>query len=168
MKRWLFSLFSLFAVAPILNAGTALQAVQVLPAFYRDNVYRVSADNGTPNPPQWFFTVRSNSGGGGLHSVTVQDQEIISDKRSLDIRTLVTDPSPIDFARVRIDSDAAWNVAGQFCQQKGRKLGSASFVLQQKGVTSAPLWSVWCYDAAGNYIGLVTLLATSGDVISSE
>lgn len=56
----------------------------------------------------------------------------------------------------------------KYASETGRKLGSVSYALQQKGAASAPLWSVWCYVPTGGYIGLVTLMATSGDIVSAE
>lgn len=147
--------------------GTALDAVQILPAAYRDGVLKISADNGIPNPPQWYFIARK-PGVQRAESLTVQGQEIVGEKRSLDLRTIIDNPSPIDFSRVKINSNAAWDIAVKYAGDKGRKLGSVSYALQQKGASSVPLWSVWCYDPAGGYIGLVTLLASSGDIVSAE
>jgi len=146
---------------------TALDAVQILPAAYREGVLKISADNGVPNPQRWYFIARK-TGVQRAESLTVQGQEIVGEKRSLDLRTIIENPSPIDFSRVKINSNAAWDIAMKYASDKGRKLASVSYVLQQKGASSAPLWSVWCYDPAGGSIGLVTLMATSGEIVSSE
>lgn len=159
---------ALLLLAPVSSAsaqGTLLNAVQALPAADRDRVFRVSADNGQPDPGQWYFTVRGN---GGLRSITVQNQEIIGDKRTLDLRTLVTDPAPINFGRVTVDSPGAWAAAEKYVAGKGRKLGTVSYVLEQKGSAATPVWSVWSYDPAGSYIGLITLSAATGEILSSE
>ena len=170
MPRPLLLVAALLSLLPTATfaQNTALDAVQLLPASYRTGVLKISADNGNPNPPQWYFIARGGYGDGKLHSVTIQDGDIISDKPSLDLRTLIGDPSPIDFDRVKINSTDAWSAALKYASDKGRKLGSVSYALQQKGSKASPIWSVWCYDKAGSYIGLITLLATSGDILSSE
>lgn len=147
---------------------SALQAVGVLPANFRSGVVKISADNGNPDPPTWYFVCRSANSDDGIVSITVQGGAITDQKASLDMRVLFGDYSAIDFAKVQVDSRGAWNIATRFAQSEGKELGSVSYALQQKGGDATPIWSVWCYTASGDYIGLLKLLATTGDVIFSD
>lgn len=163
-------LAALAALAPSLLAAadSALDAVKILPASARESIMKISADNANPDPQTWYFIARNGYGEGTLRSITVQDGQVTSNKRSLDIRTLIDDSAPINLSQVRVDSDDAWGVAKRWVEKRGRRLASASFILQQKGRGAVPVWSVWCYGRDGGYIGRVDVLASTGDIVSSE
>lgn len=149
------------------DSGGALAALNALPPKYRDGVLKLSADNGTPNPPQWYITALNSGASDTIHSITITDGQITSEKLSLDLRSALQN-SPLNLSAIRIGSTEAWNAASSYCMGKGKKLGSVSYVLQQQGKDAAPLWSIWCYDKGDSYIGFLKLLATTGTVISSE
>ncbi|MBN8709695.1 MAG: hypothetical protein BGO12_08165 [Verrucomicrobia bacterium 61-8] len=159
----------LCGVLPVVaqDSGGALAALQALPPKYRDGVLKLSADNGTPNPPQWYVTALNSGANDTIHSITITDGQITSEKLSLDLRSALQN-SPLNLSAIRIGSTEAWNAAANYCTGKGKTLGSVSYVLQQQGKDAAPLWSIWCYDKGGSYIGFLKLLATTGTVISSE
>ncbi len=149
------------------DTGGALAALQALPPKYRDGVLKLSADNGTPNPPQWYVTALNSSQSDTIHSITITDGQITSEKLSLDLRSALQN-SPLNLSIIRIGSTEAWNAAASYVQGKGKNLASVSYVLQQQGKDAAPIWSIWCYDKRGSYIGFLKILATTGTVISSE
>ena len=67
-----------------------------------------------------------------------------------------------------MDSRDAFAIAQKYARANGKTVGSVSFALQQKGGSSAPIWSVWCYGPSGSYQGLLQMLATDGTVISND
>jgi hypothetical protein len=138
----------------------------LVPPTYGDGILKVSADNGTPNPPVWYILAKKT--GGEVFSISVSQGQITQEKPSLNLRALLGNPAPINLSKVQVDSNGAWNVAVGYCTQKGRNLGSVSYALQQKGPDAVPVWSVWCYGEDGGYIGYVELLATTGAIVSSE
>jgi len=157
------------ALAPQLLANqSAMQAVGVLPESLQNGVVKISADNGNPDPPTWYFICRSSNSDDGIVSVTVQGGAITNQKPSLDMRVLMGGYSSIDFGKVQVDSRGAWNIAERFATSEGKKLGTVSYALQQKGKEATPIWSVWCYAPSGSYIGLLKVLASTGDVIFSD
>lgn len=164
------ALLLLLCLLPATGFGgeSALQALKALPASARGNVLRISADNANPEPVTWYFIARSGFGEGSLRSITVQDGAVTANRPSFDVRTLVNDSSPIDFSRVRIDSDAVWDIARRFASERGRRLGNVSLNLAQRGRGATAVWAVWCYDRAGNFFGRLNVLASTGDILSSE
>jgi len=160
-------LLSSFGVAQAADPNSALTAIAALPPKYQNGILKVSADNGTPNPDTWYILAKNSSQEGAMYQVGVSQGEIVSEKISLDLRAAITD-SPINMSKVRIDSDGAWAAGAKYSASKGKKLGNASYALQQQGRDAAPIWSIWCYDAKVRYIGLVKILATTGAVVSSE
>jgi hypothetical protein len=155
--------------APAAQAGNpdgVKAAIDVVPAHLRDGIVKISADNGTPNPPAWYFIAKT--GNGEVFSVTVAQGQVVEEKPSLNLRALFAMPATINLARLTVGSNGAWAAAQNYAQSKGKTLGSVSYVLEQKGKDAAPLWSIWCYDKGGSSIGYFQLLADTGAVINAE
>jgi len=148
------------------NPGGALAAMALVPPLYGDGILKISADNGTPNPPAWYILAKKTEG--EVFSITVSQGQITEEKPSLNLRALLGNPSAINLAKVTVDSNGAWDAAMAYCTKKGKSLGSVSYALQQKGRDAAPVWEVWCYAEDGGYIGYLQLLATTGAIVSSE
>lgn len=171
MKNLLASLLAVsllsFIPAHAADKGGGEAALNALPAKYRDGVLKLSADNGTPNPPTWYIVAKNSNEGGALYTITIEGGQVVRERLSLNLRALIAN-SPINLRKVRVGSDDAWNAAVKYCDRRGRKLGSVSYALEQHGGDASPVWSVWCYDLGGSYIGLIKILATNGSIISNE
>jgi hypothetical protein len=144
-------------VPPQPDSNSALGALSILPPEYQGYVVKVSADNGDPGDPE-----------GGLFSITIANSEIVQEKPSLNLGELFRNPSPIAIERMTIDSPAAFDIAQQFAAANDRTLATVSYVLQQTGADSAPVWQIWCYDRGGRYFGYLEIVATNGTVISND
>jgi len=160
-------LLSGFGLLQAADPNSALSALAALPPKYQGGVLKVSADNGTPNPQQWYIVAKNSAQDDAMYQVAIAQGQIVSEKISLDLRSAIRDSS-IDLSKVQVDSDGAWAAGAKYSASKGKKLANASYALQQQGRDAAPVWSIWCYDANVKYIGLVKILATSGAVVSSE
>jgi hypothetical protein len=154
--------------SPQLDPNSALGALSILPPEYQSYVVKLSGDNGTPDPPQWYILAYRGSPDEGLFSITIASGEIVQEKPSLNVGELFRNPSPIPIERMTIDSPAAFEIAGQFAEANSKHLQSVSYVLQQTGPDSAPVWKVWCYDRGGDYFGYIEIAATNGTVISTD
>lgn len=161
-----FAQFQPPGAEPAANPGGANAAIALVPPLYGDGIIKVTADNGTPNPPAWYILAKKTEG--EVFSITVSQGQITEEKPSLNLRALVGNPTPINLAKVAIDSNKAWDIAFGYSAKLGKTLGSVSYALQQKGPDAAPVWAIWCYDEAGSDIGYLEILATTGAVVSSE
>lgn len=148
------------------NPDGAKAALALMPAKYGGGILKLSADNGTPNPPAWYILAKKAEG--EIFSITIAQGQITEEKPSFNLRALVGNPSAIDLGKVIVGSDGAWKAAQDYAAKRGRTLGSVSYTLQQKGPDAAPIWAVWCYSESGNDIGYLEILATTGAVVSSE
>jgi hypothetical protein len=174
--RYLFLLAAIMAASlqrafpqfdpPQPDSNSALGALSILPPEYQGYVVKLSADNGDPDPPQWYILAYSPEN--GLFSITIAKGEIVQEKPSLNLGELFKSPSPIATERIAIDSPTAFEIAKQFAAANGRNLGTVSYVLQQTGADSAPVWQIWCYDHGGRYFGYLEIVATNGNVISND
>jgi hypothetical protein len=150
------------------DSNSALGALDILPPLYRGSVVKLSADNGTPDPPQWYVLAYRGDPDNGLFSIAIAKGEIVQEKPSLNLGELFKNPSPIAVERIAVDSPAAFELAAQFAAANDRHLDSVSYVLQQTGPDSAPVWKIWCYDRGGRYFGFLEIAATNGTVISTD
>jgi hypothetical protein len=157
---------SALTLSHALAGGTAIEALNALPAHFRSDVLFLSADDGDPNPPAWYVMARNTNS--LPTNIIVTDGRVTSQRVTLNPRALINGLVPIDLARVRVDSTGVWRTALSFSADRGRRLGSVSYQLQQRGDAADPIWSVWCYDRRGSYIGFFSALATTGAVISSR
>lgn len=172
MNKFFLSLTALL----LLSAGFAaaregnslFSAFDGLPARFQEGVLRISADNADPNPSRWYFVARNTQRRGLLVNLTVADGQVLNETPTLNPRTLITGAAPINRSLVRIDSNAAFERAREFSARRGQTLGSVSFVMEQHGKDAAPIWSIWCYNRAGSYIGFLSILASTGAVVSSD
>jgi len=149
-------------------SNSALGALSILPPQYQGYVVKLSADNGNPNPPQWYVLAYRGSPEAGLFSIAIADGEIVQEKPSLNLGELFKSPSPIAVERIAIDSPTAFEIAQELAAANGRDLDTVSYILQQTGPDSAPVWQIWCYDRGGRYFGYLEIVATSGAVISTD
>jgi len=150
------------------NSNSALGALSVLPPEYQGYIVKLSADNGNPNPPQWYVLAYRGTPEEGLFSIAIANGEIVQEKPSLNLGELFKNPSPIAVERIAIDSPTAFEIAQEVAAANGRNLDSVSYVLQQTGPDSAPVWQIWCYDRGGRYFGYLEIAATNGAVISTD
>lgn len=146
----------------------AIACLQNLPAKYRDGVLKLSADNADPNPDTWYLVVQNNGNDSNIRNLTMSDGQITSDRRTIGLREIFSQASPVSVGKVAVDSRDAFGIAQRYAEANGAKVGSVSFALQQSGGSSAPVWSVWCYGPSGSYLGLMKLLATDGTVIYND
>jgi hypothetical protein len=161
------SLLILLTFSTSLQARDRLRSAwEALPLQLQNGVVKVSADNATATAENWYFIAKNADG--KLVSVTTTDGQITQEKRSLDLRELLANPTPINQSKIEAGSAAAWAAAENFAQSVGRTLGTVSYVLTQNGPSAAPIWAIWCYSPDGSYFGLLKMLATDGTVISSQ
>jgi hypothetical protein len=149
-------------------SNSALGALSVLPPEYQAYIVKLSADNGNPNPPEWYFLAYRGSPEEGLFSIAIANGEIVEEKPSFNLGELFRNPSSIAVEKIAIDSPTAFEIAKEVAAANGRNLDTVSYVLQQTGPDSAPVWQIWCYDRGGEYFGYLEIAATSGAVISTE
>lgn len=169
MNRLLF-LFGLVVVSlsPSLaqNPNSALGALAGLPANYRHGVVWLSADNADPHPDQWYVTARNAARDGLLMNLTIEDGRIVSERPAISPRAFLRQITPMNISSLRVNSTDLWRDAIQFAAKRGQQLGTLSLQLQQHGRDATPVWSVWCYDRRGGYIGYFSALATTGVITS--
>jgi hypothetical protein len=165
--------FSLSAALAEDSPDGAKTALRALPPHFARQVVRLSADRGRPNPAKWYVLARNPEEAGlivknPLYSITITRGQLSEAKRYVDARQIFKQRNFINIAKVRVDSDEAYQIARDSLGPAGQKMVSASYQLTQTGPAADPIWDVWAYGRSSHYIGVVRLSAKSGDVISSK
>jgi hypothetical protein len=171
---------SLFAVA--LSLATSLaedlrpgakSALRALPTHFAEEIVRLSADNGRPNPTRWYVLARNRKEAGPflkdpLYSITIANGQLSEARRYVDLREILNRRNFVDPSRVRVDSSEAFEITRNALGPAGERMQSASYQLTQPGPQADPIWHIWAYGRFNRYIGMVKLSAKSGDVISTR
>jgi hypothetical protein len=155
-------------VAPALCATTtALEAVKLLPKEARKSVARIEAREGSPNPERWHILVNDKAAENGFKEYVVADGAIVAERS---ISQFVESISPHDAIGddAKFDSDRAAQLVRQYAQVNAVAPATIDYQLRKDGAAGVPLWRLTCYDDAGKSIGMLTLTATKGVVISHQ
>ena len=122
---------------------------------------------------RWYVLARNRREGGlfvknPLYSITITDGKISEAKRFVDARQIFNRRNFINIPSVRIDSSVAFSIARNALGPAGQRMRSASYQLTQRGPAADPIWEVWAYRNSNRYLGVVTLSARTGAVISTK
>lgn len=146
------------------HPDSALGFLNDLPETFQKGVVYVSADNADPHPDTWYVTARNHTG--LLMNLTIEGGRIVSQRPTISPRALLGRLAPMNISSIRVNSTDLWRKATEIANERGRRMGSMSLVLQQNGRNADPVWEVWCYDTRGSYFAYFSALATTGRVIS--
>jgi hypothetical protein len=146
-------------------ATTALEALKLLPKDARKLVARVEAREGSPNPERWHILVNDKGAENGLKEFVVADGAIVAERS---ISQFAENLSASDALGddVRFDSDRAAQLVRQYAQVNAVTAATIDYQLRKDGATA--IWRLTCYDDAGKSVGMLTLTATKGAVISHQ
>lgn len=146
----------------------AVAAMLALDPKYAGGIVDVSASGGTPEPKQWIILARDTADQGVLHRITVADGQVISDVPSVNLVESMRQRVVIVPQSVQVDSGDAYLVVEPIAAASGKIIGHVDYSLHQEASDAGAVWTVNCFDLDGVYIGKVSLLASSGDVLSSS
>ena len=159
---------ALVASAGAGHAQSAKRAAYSLPDKYREGIIKIAGEASGRDPEEWAFVCRANHSSEGIVEINVKNGKISRQQASPGWRVPLGSNAPIALERVLVDSRGAHEIARRYVADKGLQLGSTKLTLEQADPTSDPVWSVWCFNGEGSYIGLMKLLAPTGDVIFFE
>jgi hypothetical protein len=170
VMRILFTVVGCFAVltsSAFSVVITALDAVKLLPKDQRKLVARIEAREGSPDPERWHILVNDKTAENGLKEFVVADGMIVAERT---ISQFAESLSPADALGdgVKFDSNRAAQLARQFAQVNAVTAATIDYQLRKDGASGVPLWRLTCYDEAGRSVGILTVTATKGAVISHQ
>lgn len=164
------SAFSLAVPVPNATAQTSSHAAAqgVLQRFgmqVLDNVVRVDARDGSPQPNAWEFRTLDPLSPTGLRRFT-------HGRRGATDHGAPTDGYPdslpsgfFSWASVRVDSHSAFQIAEAQATHARISFNSLDYSLRAREGTRTPIWHVALRDANNRIVGQVEIAATDGEVL---
>lgn len=169
MKMFLLLICAAFVSSVMAeDMNGALSNLRALPAEFQGGVLKLSADNCDPNPEIWYVSAKSDAKNGGFREFELAAGQVVSSKSGSGIRQAFSSNKPMNIAKIQFDSRDAFDLAQRYARANNKVVDSVSFVLNQKGSSVVPIWSVWCYGPKEKYVGQLQILATDGTVISND
>ena len=154
------------APAPALDENTALGALRQLPKDAAKRLARIEARDGNPWPQRWYFLVHDPAEPRGLREFVFAEGKLAAARTLSQFADTLKATDVIGDTVVKVNSDQAAGIAGQYALTNAVRLGTVNYELSK---TSAGIvWQLTCLDPQGNQLGVLIVNATKGGVLSHE
>lgn len=161
----------LLALIAPLGAVTAYEALQLLRTTRGDTVMaslaEVRGESGQPQPQAWTIIMNDPTARGGIREFVVNSREILSERTPLRGAAAGGTATPIDFARLNLDSDGAFSVTERQAVAKELGFNSVGYTLQTDASSGAPVWELRLSDYMGAPVGSIRISAENAKTLSS-
>jgi hypothetical protein len=147
---------------------TAIGALKQLPKEAAKRLARIEARDGNPWPQRWYVIVYEPSDPRGLHEYVFSEGKLIASRALSQFADRVQPTDVIGADAVRLNSDEAAAVAGQFTVLNKATLGTVNYELTKYGNPPVPVWQLTCLNPRGDQLGVIVLHATKGTILSHD
>lgn len=131
---------------------------------YLDNLVEMRSVEGAPQPEQWTMIFRDASARGGLREFVVTGKGVASERTPLRAEDSLLVAPTISYAQLKLDSNGAFTEADKSATQA--KLGFDSVSYRLSTASNAPVWTLRLLDAGRHEVGMITLSAQNGAVVT--
>lgn len=166
--RGIISMASIFALARVACAESALDAIKELPKDQAGRIARIEARDGTPDPDRWYILTQDPAADNGVHEFVVSNGEIVASRAVSQFADSLKPDDILGTTPLNIDSDKAAKLAHDYAEANGAVVTSMNYELKKDGPDAAPAWTVSCMDDKGNKVGQVVVTAGKGNVVSHD
>jgi hypothetical protein len=147
--------------------NSSVDCLAILPENYRGNVIDMSSDYGSPDPVNWFVTVKPTYDSFGLRYLQIRHGLVVSNDPFSIFANIFYSHTPLNMSEVNIDSRAVYEIASRRAGARGFAISQATFLLRNKGKLAEPTWIVWCwYD--NTCVGAIEVRARDGEIIKTK
>jgi len=151
---------------PATNNSSA-DCLSILPENFRDSVVDMASDYGSPDPQNWFVTIKSSTGSFGLRYLQIRHGRVVSNDPFSFFSNIFYSHYPLEMNNVKIDSRSAYEIAKNRAAARGFEISQATFLLRSKGKLREPVWLLWCwYD--NTCLGAIEVHARNGEILSAK
>ncbi len=167
LRALLFFLLSV-STAAAQGGGTALDALKLIPPDAAKRLARIEAREGTPAPERWYLLVHDPVQERGMREFVVANGKFVTSRTLSQFADTLKPADVIGADTVRVDSAHVAKLAAAFADANGAKAGSLNYELARDAASNAPAWKVTVLDAVGDQLGVLTVNATRGAVMSAD
>jgi len=175
MKNTLCAAIALCAGAlPLLAApDTAYQALRTVGsqrgAETLKHVIEVDGHGGVPEPVVWRVVLDDPAATGGVRELTVAHGKIVAEHTPVRAYGGSAQGALIDFTKLNLDSAGAFTVAEKQAEKAKIGFDSVDYTLRTgDGPEANPLWVIHMMDSTQHSVGMLTLAADTGAIVSNS
>ena len=154
------------AFAPLARAGTAVDAIRLLPAAQAKNLALIEGRDGSPDPERWYLLVRDAGEENGFRQFTVADGAIKGSTAISQFAESVKTQDVVGADAVKFDSDRLSLLARQFATANNSTIGHINYELKKSD--AGAVWKLSFSDESGASTAELTVSANKGEVLSHE
>lgn len=168
MKRSFVFLCAL-AAAPLVwaDGGPAHMAINAAQKITRPPaaLIEMTGERGEPRPQEWKLVYTDPAARGGVKEITASGDVVVSERTPLRGYAGIGTSQPVSLTRLKIDSDAAFDIANGQATKKRLGFNWVDYTLRANNVTGAPMWILRLYDNMGAPVGVVQISGEDGSII---
>jgi len=150
---------------------TAKQATSVvagLSPVFSARILEITGKKGVTQPEVWKFLIQDRAIRSGLRVVEVRNGRVVKEQTPTSGYVTSGTPSTINMGMVRIDSDAAFQIANKQAVKANVGFDSADYALRMDLNSGRPVWVLTLNDQAHRTVGTVFISSDSGKVVRVE
>ncbi len=147
---------------------TVFGALKLLPKDIAKRVARIEAREGNPWPSRWYILVHDPSEPRGLREYVFTEGRQVAARTLSQFADTLSASDVFGADAIKVNSDTAAGIAGQFALHNGVRLGSVNYELHKTGTPSVTSWRLTCLDPAGDQLGTILIHAGKGTVTSFD
>ena len=148
------------------GGGTALDALKLIPKDAAKRLARIEAREGMPSPERWYLLVHDPAEPRGVREFVVADGKFLTSRTLSQFADTLKANDVIGDTVVKVNSDQAAGIAGQYALTNSVRLGTVNYELSKTGTVA--VWRLTCLDPQGDQLGIIVLNATKGVVLSHD
>jgi hypothetical protein len=145
----------------------ALDALKLIPKEAAKRLVAIEAREGTPAPERWYLLVHDPAQERGLREFVVAGGKFVTSRTLSQFAETLKPADIVGADAVKIDSTQLAKIAAAFADANGAKVASLNYELGRDAASNAPAWKVTVLDGAGDQLGVLTVNATKGAVLSA-
>lgn len=165
-RGFLFLAFVSVAVAQ--GDGSALGALKSIPQGAAKRLARIEGRDAVAVPERWYFIVHDPALPRGMREFVVAGGKVVASRELSQFAETVSATDVVGSDAVKLDSDRVARLATLFAGANGGKVGSVNFELSRDVVANAPVWRATVLDPVGDQLGVVTVHALKGELLSHD
>lgn len=164
---------SLFLATAALGQGnpSAYEALRVvgtqLDREMMNRIVSLTGVDGDPQPRTWKILVGDRRADGGVREITVEDEQIVSQRIPNRSVTGTMQGNTINTARLNLDSTGAYSVAAHTAETAHVTFSYVTYTLRTDG-RGSPVWIVSLEDRSRRPVGTIHIKANDGRVSRVE
>jgi hypothetical protein len=147
---------------------TVLGALSLLPKDAATRVARLEGPDGRPFPERWYVLIHDAAAPRGLREFVFADGKLVTSRALSQFADSISADDVVGAASIKINSDQAAGIAAQFAMHNGKQLGGVRYELAKAETSRSPVWHLSCSDANGQPLGMISLHATKGTLLSFQ